>query len=373
MSCRARRISLGILAFLIAAFGEDLFSGPSVVAEEPSFGIIVRIRGEAQYQKAGSSKWGVPTERMRFNPGDSIRTGKNGSVVVKLSKGNVVAIQEDSVFTLEKAQARIVITGKTYFFGLFGGKKSETEYDYQAHLGEGVALSSLKGLKGQSTFSLGTPVAVAGVRGTVFGARVIPPEKRKLAFLGDRIDEGKGGPDDGGYEATFAVHEGSVEVEGHSTDFDGTRIITEDDPPFTVTGMPLDEGGGEAADEPEEPSAEASEEAAEGEEAVTGEGGSEEEGTGEAKGEAAAPEEGGEGAFEEGAGGTGEVIEGGESFEFGGDFNFDDFVEEAEQVDEVYETVPDDADFTDGNDAIDESGGEESESEGGGDGGETPP
>lgn len=185
--------------FLMCAALALLVHGGLVEASQPDFGILVRARGTVQYQAAGSQNWVRATERMRVNVGDKINTGPDGSAVIKLSANNFITLQANAQATVAVLTSRAAVDTGTRVLGLFPARIRAQ--NIQIDLARGRAVSVLRGLRGQSSYALRTPVATAGVRGTVFGTRVTWARGEKQGAGEVQVD--------------FQVLEGSVQVSGN--------------------------------------------------------------------------------------------------------------------------------------------------------------
>ncbi len=170
-----------------------------VEATQPAFGILVRARGAVQYQAVGSASWVRATERMRVNTGDKINTGPDGSAIIKLSPNNFISLQQNAQVTIAAMASRPAVDTTERVLGLFPAR-TRTQ-NIEVDLARGRAVSVLRGFRAQSTYALRTPVATAGVRGTVFSARVSWDRGVKQ--------------DGGNVQVDFSCSEGSVEIEGN--------------------------------------------------------------------------------------------------------------------------------------------------------------
>jgi hypothetical protein len=160
------------LAALVLTVAVVLAGGTGADADRGQFAVLVRARGEVLYQPSGTTKWVGASERMRLNQGDVLKTGANGEAVLKLSDRNFVDIRSNSQMTLSQAQVRSVPDPNNRVFGLIPGR--QRVLDAEVDLARGRAVSVMRGLQGSSNYRLRTPIATAGVRGTVFLAEVIP-------------------------------------------------------------------------------------------------------------------------------------------------------------------------------------------------------
>lgn len=237
---------------LVAGLGILLLAGSVSAANE--FGVLSKVRGRVEYKAQGAAQWTLASERMRINPGDSLRTADNAQAVIKLSARNFVSVGAKSEMTLSSASVRSVTDASVRT--VTGTPVRRNEYNYEVDLKRGRTVNSLRGMGTNSNYTMKTPVAVAGIRGTVFAANV-------SMGAGNEVN------------ATFAVSEGAISVEGTTPDWTGEAEIVEAGEVFEVAGEVSAEeaaevredvieveAGGEAAEEvsAEELAAELSEE-----------------------------------------------------------------------------------------------------------------
>ncbi|MBL4888822.1 MAG: FecR domain-containing protein [Candidatus Lindowbacteria bacterium] len=224
-------LKIGIKKLLLCLIVMGLFFAVPTLpadAKRPEFGILIKARGKVKIKPAGSKNWYTATERMRIKINDVVRTGPKSTAVIKLSKKNIIVLKEKSEFSLDKAEKRIT-KSKGKVFGTLAAVQNE--YEYEVSLNRGTAVSVLKGLKGNSSFDLKTPVAVAGVRGTVFPTMVTLNKNGQI-------------------EANFGCFEGSIEVKGTTSSFQGIQIINPGEH-FSVMGFADDQGPDDAFDDEE--------------------------------------------------------------------------------------------------------------------------
>lgn len=193
---RTRRI-LGAVVAAIAFF----MVGQYVDAERPQYGSLVRARGVVEYRAAGTEKWVTSTERQRVAQGDRFKTGPDGEAVIRMSDRNIIAVRANSEVTINMARTQSGVDPNNKAFGLFPARVQVQ--NMEVGLDHGRAINVLKGLHGGSQFRMSTPVAVAGVRGTIFMAEVGPPAPARGAKQGGSSN----------VEARFACIEGSVHVD----------------------------------------------------------------------------------------------------------------------------------------------------------------
>lgn len=109
--------------------------------------VVKSVRGEAQIQKANSqtSRWRALKKGIPIKPGDTVRTGNNARLELKIDDGSRVVMGSRSrVKVAESAPSRI--------FSLAVGRVKAFVHK----------------LRPQSKFEIRTPLAAAAVRGTVF-------------------------------------------------------------------------------------------------------------------------------------------------------------------------------------------------------------
>ncbi len=158
------------LMLVVAAF---FMVGQFVEAERPLYGSLVKSRGVVEYRAAGTTKWITATERQRVSQGDRFKTGADGEVVIKLSNRNLVSVRSNSEVTINMATTQSSTDENNMALGLFPARTQVQ--NMEVGLDRGRAINVMKGLRANSQFRMATPVAVAGVRGTVFLAEVLPP------------------------------------------------------------------------------------------------------------------------------------------------------------------------------------------------------
>lgn len=133
---------------------------PSSPAGENTSNVsLSNISGNVEVMLSGSTVWKKAAGGMTLSSGDSIRTAKNSSVMV--------------VFNAERTNVSVIKPGSHVVVILKKNEKFE--------LVDGSILSSLKDLPPGSEFEIRTPLAVCGVRGTVYD--VSYEAKRSLTIV----------------------------------------------------------------------------------------------------------------------------------------------------------------------------------------------
>ncbi len=196
---------------------------------------IVKIFGKVEISRSGQTAWTSASERLKLRSGDRLRTGDNSWCYLELSEGNIVRITKKSRIVLEAIEQKSEqVEGRVLFSWRGVGS-------YNVKLEEGNAMPVLEKFSG-SSMNFATPVAVAGVRGTVFEATV------------EHVDgAGVEGADAGGnFNVDFTVHTGLIEVTdlsnpsaagtfvpaGYSMSFQNVRV-----PPGGFAGSRGPQGG----------------------------------------------------------------------------------------------------------------------------------
>jgi hypothetical protein len=123
---------------------------------------IIRIRGRAEVLMAGEARWRGAHEREQIAPGGRIRTGDGAQVILEISRGNVVAIGEKTEVGVDASLLRRERDGVA--------RRDVRTVTLDVPTGD--VTSVLRNLDRNSRYNIRTPVATAGVRGTVFHVRV---------------------------------------------------------------------------------------------------------------------------------------------------------------------------------------------------------
>lgn len=193
-----------VLAFRLAATAVVLVSlgiGYGLTEGSPQVqpARVLRANGTAEIRSAGTAAYRRINERERVRPGDSLRTGTPGEIILELSNRNLVRIGPASEITLSRSLVQRGIDPENRVFGVLPARRDRQ--DVELDLSRGTATNLLRGLGPNAQFNLRTPVAVAGVRGTIFVAEVTG---------GDDVSGRGGAPDPPA--VNFICVEGSVNV-----------------------------------------------------------------------------------------------------------------------------------------------------------------
>ncbi len=117
----------------------------SICIAEPI--VVKSVRGKAEIQKANTQadRWRALQKGTAVKPGDTVRTGKEARVELKISDGSRVVLGS-------KSKIQVALSAPSRVFNLMSGRVK----------------SFVKKLQPQSKFEIKTPLAAAAVRGTVF-------------------------------------------------------------------------------------------------------------------------------------------------------------------------------------------------------------
>lgn len=155
--------------------------------------LIVSLFGKVEARTSPDEEWVRASRKMRLRSGYALRTAKGAWCIIELSPGNLVRVMEKTEVDLEEVRNTTESVRGQFLF------KNKATGAYHLHLEEGSVLPALSRLSGRD-FTVSTPVAVAGVRGTVFEADVV------------RNEAGASGGEPT-YDVNFSVFEGSVAVQ----------------------------------------------------------------------------------------------------------------------------------------------------------------
>lgn len=139
----------------------------------PGQGRIEDITGTAEIKKAGRTFYSAARIGMSVYPGDEIRTNATSKVIIILEKAAITSIGPNSKLVIEDVQ-----------------KNNETRMvKIKIGLPRGELWSEVGRLKTKnSNFTVSTPTAVTGVRGTVFRIQVESESKEtSIAVLAGKV------------------------------------------------------------------------------------------------------------------------------------------------------------------------------------------
>ena len=145
---------IGLALVLAAAF--FVVYSMNLAALSTRRATIESMSGTVEVKKAGTDKWvKVAKTGMVLNEGDQVRTKSGSKVVIKLDDGSVNQLTSLSNLTIQKLDRSL--------------RGNTTGMDVEV----GKSYNKVKKLNVErDKFNVGTPTAVAGVRGTYFSAEV---------------------------------------------------------------------------------------------------------------------------------------------------------------------------------------------------------
>jgi hypothetical protein len=116
---------------------------------------VESMSGTVEVKKNGTSKWVAASKGMVLNEGDIVRTKSGSKVVIKLDDGSINQLTSLSTLTIQKLNRSL--------------RGKDTGMDVEV----GKSWNKVKKLDvARDKFNVGTPTAVAGVRGTYFSTEV---------------------------------------------------------------------------------------------------------------------------------------------------------------------------------------------------------
>ena len=157
-----------------------------------SLASINNIQGDVKVQKGGAGEWAAAKEGMFVKTGDAVKTGAKSSCVLKWGRDNAVKIDPFSMMKIDRLEKNPAMKADNSDLNLWTGK---------------VYARAQKMSNANSDFTVKTPTAIAGVRGTKLSVEV-------------------GGDD----STSVGCFEGSVSVTSNS----GGEVLLKDDEKTTV-------------------------------------------------------------------------------------------------------------------------------------------
>ncbi len=134
---------IGILIFTVIMIKNNNlnFQTPVLIRENPT---VTYSSGETYYRKKNSDDW-LPVEiGLILKENESVKTGIDGFLDIKFSNGTVIRITEDSFLSLDDVSLTTI----------------------DLNLSKGGIVSKFTKLFSNQKYTVKTPVAVAGIRGT---------------------------------------------------------------------------------------------------------------------------------------------------------------------------------------------------------------
>jgi len=157
--------------FCMAAFGAFEACEAAKVKGAAALASLV---GDVQVQ-SGSGAWQAAQEGAVLAPGDSVRTAAGSKARLVLEDGSLLVVGELSVFSLKSLDAD------------YGASRSTSDFTLSSGA---VRVVVEKKLTAGSAFSIETPTAVAGVRGTDFSVELNDEEITTVTVFEGQVEVG---------------------------------------------------------------------------------------------------------------------------------------------------------------------------------------
>jgi len=124
---------------------------------KPDEAKITFLKGKVEVQRKGSQAMMPAVMKMTVYSGDKISTDDGSEAELKLSDGSVLKLKDSGLLEIEKMEKQ----------------KKPLNTNRAFRLAKGKILGAIRKLSSrESKFTVSTPTAVAGIRGTVFGVFV---------------------------------------------------------------------------------------------------------------------------------------------------------------------------------------------------------
>jgi hypothetical protein len=148
---------------------------------------FARVTGDVSYKAKGSAVATKAENNKSITQGNTVTTGKGGSVVLVFSNGATINLKEDSVIDIEQYLQDPFAAD----FNPATATDEPTVSNTKLNLTRGELVGNVKHLKKDkgSSFSVQTPVGAAGIRGTTFRI-VYRPSGNGTAFFSLTTSEG---------------------------------------------------------------------------------------------------------------------------------------------------------------------------------------
>jgi hypothetical protein len=125
--------------------------------------VVDYVAGQASYKNFDNDNWKVLAEGTVLKQGSIIKTEDNSIVDLKYDEKTFSRISSNSSVEVQQAETGSYTVKKLFF------KKVKPLKKISLKLNKGNILSKVGKLNTKSSFSIQTPTAVCGVRGTLFG------------------------------------------------------------------------------------------------------------------------------------------------------------------------------------------------------------
>ncbi|MDX2081327.1 MAG: FecR domain-containing protein [Terrimicrobiaceae bacterium] len=140
-----------------------LLAVPAFAASQPGQATVIKTQGTASLVTKGGAKTPV-TEGAKLGSGSGIQTGEDGTVVVLFSNGSTFTVEPDTAFRVDEFLQDPFDTAKTDFSKI---EREPSTSQTKLQLTEGSIVANVRKLNPGSKMEVGTPIGVAGIRGTI--------------------------------------------------------------------------------------------------------------------------------------------------------------------------------------------------------------
>jgi len=131
-----------------------IFIYSDVFAVRTRIATLSNVKGTVTLKKVGTTQWIPAADRQELSEGDQLRTEAGSSAIIKMDDGSMAKIGPLALMTVSSMSST--------------GKGNKTALDVSI----GKTWSRVRKLSSDSDFTVTTPTAVAGVRGTFFSTEV---------------------------------------------------------------------------------------------------------------------------------------------------------------------------------------------------------
>jgi hypothetical protein len=147
-----------IISLAVIALQMLWLAVPALAEYQPASAKINFMKGQVEVQKAQGIVWAKASVKMKVGAGDKISTEDGAEAEIVLDDGSVLKMKDKSLLLIERMEK---------------SKKPSISVVNTFKVRTGKVLGCIRKMGSRdSKFVIGTPTAVAGIRGTVFGIYV---------------------------------------------------------------------------------------------------------------------------------------------------------------------------------------------------------
>ena len=198
-----KAVVLIIVAFLVLIFVGGVVLQSTAILQR--IAAVRDVQGDVRIKSRNGNRFTPLADTPRVQAGDSLKTGRDGSVTLEWLDGTRLVVEPNTALTVLKCHVNRADSSEVSQFRLDIGT---------------IWVRVIKSLSSESQFEIETPTATAAVRGTVFAVRVGGDGRTHVSVL-------EGAVELGGDAEAARIEENSVAVvAGRQTlvaDFDETE------------------------------------------------------------------------------------------------------------------------------------------------------